>query len=129
MENHHELVKKGIDSAHEAEKNTSGSLGKRSGIKYQVYTRLERYCEEYEGTLFISNSLKRAIDDIFKNPLTETAKDTLNRQLKAGVTDEQIANIVMSLCDENKLVISGNETKIGRIPQIICSLGIKQGTE
>jgi len=126
VENHHELVKKGIASALEAEKNTSGSLGKRSGIKYQVYTRLERYCKEYEGSLFISDTLKRAVDDIFKNPLTESARDTLSRQLKAGVTDEQIANIVMSLSDENKLVISGNETKVGRMPQIICSLGIKQ---
>ena len=125
MENHHDLVNKGIEAAHEAEKNTGGSLGRRSGIKYQVYTRLERYCNENEGTLFISDALKKAIDEIFKNTLTERAKDTLSRQLKAGVNDGQLADIVQSLHDENKLVISGEETQNERITQIVCSLGIK----
>jgi hypothetical protein len=125
MENHHELVNKGIRIAHEAEKTTGGSLGKRSGIKYQVYMRLERHCKEYEGTLLISDSLKKAIDGIFKYTLTESAKDTLSRQLKAGVSDGQLADIVLSLHDEDKLVISGEEQRDERIPQIICSLGIK----
>jgi superfamily II DNA or RNA helicase len=126
MANHHDLVNKGIDIAHEAEKNTGGSLGKRSSIKYQVYMRLERYCKENEGTLLVSDSLKKAIDEVFNFNLTELAKDSLSRQLKAGVSDQQVADIVLSLHDEDKLVISTTERKSDLIPQIICSLGIKE---
>jgi hypothetical protein len=126
LENHHDLVKKGVDVIREEETKSGGSLGKRSGIKYQVYMRLERYCKEYEGTLIISDSLKKAIDDIYKNPLTESAKDTLSRQLKAGAGDEEIADLVISLREEDKLVISSDTAEKERIPQIICSLGLRK---
>ena len=50
--------------------------------------RLDRYCKENEGTLFVTEGLKKAVDDIYKFPLKEFARDTLNRQLKAGLSDE-----------------------------------------
>ena len=126
IEKHHELVDKGIKIAYEAEKNTVGSLGKRSSIKYQVFMRLERYCKENEDTpLLISDTLKKAIDDVFNYNLTEMAKDTISRQLKAGVSDEQVADIVLSLHDEDRLVITREDQKNERMQQIICSLGIK----
>jgi hypothetical protein len=125
LENHHELVKKGIVVAREQEKKMGGVLGKRSSIKYQVYMRLERYCKENEGTLLLTDSLKRAVDDIYKNPLTESAKDTLSRQLKVGANDNQIADIVVSLREEGKLVISDDEAEQNKIPHIICSMGMK----
>jgi len=88
--------------------------------------RLERYCKENEDTpLLISDTLKKAIDDVFNYNLTEMAKDTISRQLKAGVSDEQVADIVLSLHDEDRLVISSEDQNNERIPQIICSLGIK----
>jgi hypothetical protein len=88
--------------------------------------RLERYCKENEKTpLLISDTLKKAIDDVFSSNLTEMAKDTLSRQMKAGVSDAQVADIVVSLYDENKLVISSDDNRLDHIPQIICSLGIK----
>jgi hypothetical protein len=77
---HHELVKSGIDFIREEEKNTGGSLGKKTGVKYRVYMRLDRYCKEYENTLFVNEQLKKAVDDIYKYPLKEFARETLNRQ-------------------------------------------------
>jgi hypothetical protein len=126
LKNHHDLVKCGVDVIREEESKSGGSLGKRSSLKYQVYMRLERYCKEYEGTLLISDSLKKAIDDIFKKPLTESAKDTLSRQLKAGAGDAEIADLLISLREEDKLVISSDVAESKRIPQIICSLGLKK---
>jgi hypothetical protein len=126
LPNHHELVKKGIVVAREQEKNMGGVLGKRSSIKYQVYMRLERYCKENEGSLLLTDSLKRAVDDIYKNPLTESAKDTLSRQLKAGANDMQIADMVVSLREDGKLVIIGDEAVRNTIPHIICSMGMRQ---
>jgi superfamily II DNA or RNA helicase len=126
LPNHHDLVRKGIIVAREEEKKLGGALGKRSSIKYQVYMRLERYCKENEGTLLLSDSLKKAVDDIYKNPLTESAKDTLSRQLKAGANDPQIAGLVVTLREEGKLVISGIDIEKDLTPQIICSLGLRK---
>jgi superfamily II DNA or RNA helicase len=125
MAEHHELVKKGVDLIREEEKNTGGSLGKKTGVKYKVYMRLDRYCKEYEGTLFVNEQLKKAVDDIYKFPLKEYARETLNRQLKAGISDDQLAGLVVSLREEDKLVIITEEEQPGREPQIICSLGLK----
>jgi len=122
---HHELVKKGIDFLKEDEKNTGGSLGKKTGAKYRVYMRLDRYVKEYENTLFVNEALKKAIDDIYKYPFKEFARETLNRNLKAGISDEDLAALVVSLREEDKLCIVNQDEMPDREPQIICSLGLK----
>jgi hypothetical protein len=124
LEKHHELVKIGIDFIRDEEKNTGGSLGKKTGVKYRVYMRLDRYCAAYEGTLFVNEQLKKAVDDIYKYPLKEFARETLNRQLKAGISDEQLANLVISLREDDKLVIVNEDEQPNKEPQIICSLGL-----
>lgn len=125
LENHHYLVKTGIDFIREEEKNTGGALGKKTGVKYRVYMRLDRYCKEYENTLFVNEQLKKAVDDIYKYPLREFARETLNRQLKAGISDNQLAALVISLREEDKLAIVNEDEQPNREPQIICSLGLK----
>lgn len=125
LEKHHELVKKSIDFIRADEKNTGGSLGKKTGVKYRVYTRLDRYCKGYEGSLFVNEKLKKAVDDVYKYPLKEFARETLNRQLKAGISDEQLANLVVSLREEDKLAIVNEDEHPNKEPQIICSLGLK----
>ncbi len=124
IENHHELVKKGIIHIKEEEKNTGGSLGKKTGVKYRAYMRLDRYCKEFDGTLFVNDQLKKAIDDIYKYPLKEFARETLNRQLKAGIADDQLAALVVSLREEDKLAIVNEDELPNHEPQIICSLGL-----
>lgn len=124
ISNHHELVKKGIEYIRDDEKNTGGSLGKKTGAKYRVYMRLDRYCKEYENTLFVNDALKKAVDDIYKYPFKEFARETLNRQLKAGISDEDLVNLVVSLREEDKLCIVNLDEIPNREPQIICSLGM-----
>jgi superfamily II DNA or RNA helicase len=124
LEKHHELVKSGIDFIREEEKNTGGSLGKKTGVKYRVYMRLDRYCKEYEGTLFVNEQLKKAVDDIYKYPMKEFARETLSRQLKGGISDDQLANLVISLREEDKLAIVNEDEQPNKEPQIICSMGL-----
>lgn len=124
LPNHHELVTKGIDFIRDEEKNIGGSLGKKAGVKYRTYTRLKNYCDENEGTLFVSDALKRAVDDIYKYPMREFAKDTINRQLKAGISDDELASLVISLREEDKLAIVDEDERPNKEPQIICSLGL-----
>ena len=47
----------------------------------------------------------------------------LRRQLKAGVNDDDLAELVKILRDEGKLV-QDDEEAARREPQIICSLGL-----
>jgi len=122
---HHEIVKTAVDIINKEDVTAGGSLGKKTGVKYRVYMRLDRYFKENEGTLFVTEEMKKAVDDIFKYPLKEFARDALNRQLKAGVSDEGLANLVVSLRDDDKLCITDNEEQINQLPQIICSMGIK----
>jgi len=125
LEKHHELVKSGMDFIREEEKITGGSLGKKTGVKYRVYMRLDRYCKEFENTLFVNDPLKKAVDDIYKYPLKEFARETLNRQLKAGISDDQLASLVISLREEDKLAIVNEDEQSNKEPQILCSLGMK----
>ena len=127
LPNHHEIVKTAVDIICKEEVTAGSSLGKKTGVKYRVYMRLDRYLKENEGTLFVNEEMKKAVDDIFKYPLKEFARDTLNRQLKAGISDEGLENLVVSLRDDDKLCITDNEEQANRLPQIICSMGIKNG--
>ena len=89
--------------------------------------RLDRFCKEYAGSLFLTDAVKRAVDDIYKFPFKEFARDTLSRQLKAGISDEQLATLVASLREDGKLCITNDEDQEIRDPQIICSLGLISG--
>ena len=125
IENHHEIVTQGIGYLCEDEKNTGSSLGKKSGVKYRVYMRLDRFCKEFENTLFVNEQLKKSIDEILNFKLKEFARETLGRQLKAGIADDQLAALVVSLREEDKLCIINEDEQPDREPQIICSLGLK----
>jgi superfamily II DNA or RNA helicase len=125
LENHHELVSKGVEFARQEDSMMGTSLGKKSGAKYRTYMRLDRYCKENDGTLFVTEALKKAVDDILNRPLTEFARETLNRQMKAGISDEQLGNLVVSLRDDDRLVIGDDGEKPVYDPKIICSMGLK----
>ena len=74
--------------------------------------------------MFFDNpELLKAVDDIYRYPLRQTAADTLNRQLRAGVSDEDLAELVVALRGEDRLCLVEEERQ-AQEPQIICSLGL-----
>ncbi|MDR1009850.1 MAG: phospholipase D-like domain-containing protein [Opitutaceae bacterium] len=123
-ENHHALVRKAVAAIGEEIKATGGTLGRKTGVKYRVYVRLERFYNTNKETLFHDDTLKRALDDIFKGTLTEHARDVIGSQLKAGVGDEHLAELVKTLREDNKLILSSDAPDAASGPQLICSLGI-----
>lgn len=128
LPDHHGLVRKALDAVSREEITTGSALGRKSGVKYRVYMRLDRYLKEREGTFFVTEEMKRAVDEIFRFPLKEFARDTLNRQLKTGIADDALANLVVSLRDDDRLCITDVEAHTDRLPQIICSMGLKNET-
>lgn len=121
---HHELVAQGLEMIKDTESSATGTLGKKSSVRYRVFMHLDRYIKANEGTLFVTSELKRAVDDIFKYPLKELARETIGRQLKTGISDEGLADLVISLRDDDKLCIVEEEEFHHREPQIICSMGL-----
>ncbi len=122
---HHELVKKGVEHIIQQEKMVGGQLGRPSGARYRTYERLKRYYEELKKhePIFAGEEISRAIDDIYKHPLRSSATDILNRQLRAGISDEDLSNLVVSLRNEDRLSVRHEEGE-RQEPRIICSLGL-----
>ena len=123
LEEHHQLVKRGTELIIDEERSIGGGLGRPSGARFRTYERLTRYAEEVKGTLFDTPELRRAIEDIYRYPLRQSATDTLNRQLRSGISDRALAELVIALRDEDRLCIIQEERQT-REPQIICSLGL-----
>lgn len=120
---HHALVGTAVELVFKEEKAIGGQLGRPSGARFRTYERLSQYATEVGGTLFDTRELSAAIDDIYRYPLRPTAADTLNRQLRSGISNEQLAELVVSLRDEGRLVLEQEEMEQEE-PQIICSLGL-----
>ena len=122
-ESHHQLVVEGVRHVVREEKRVGGQLGRPSGARFRTYTRLKQYADAIKGQLFDVEALHKAIDDIYRYPLRPSAVDTLNRQLRSGVDDAQLAEIVMSLREEDRLSLTSDDAEVQE-PQIICSLGL-----
>jgi superfamily II DNA or RNA helicase len=120
---HHELVKKAVEMVQTQERVTGGQLGRPSGARFRTYEKLKRFIDQNQGTLWITQELIKAVDEIYRFPLRETARDVLNRQLRSGISYHQLAELVVGLRAEDRLCIVEEETE-RRDPQIICSLGL-----
>ena len=104
---------------------TGGQLGKPSSARRRVYERLKDYAARVKDSLFDIKPLHLAIDEIYEAPLTEAARDLLNRELRSGVSDEKLVALILSLHEEDRLCIPKDDVE-AREPKIICSLGIRK---
>ncbi len=124
-EQHHEIVAKGVQLIVNNEKSVGGQLGRPSGARFRTYERLKAYAQDIKGSLFDTDELRRAIEDIYKYPLLRSATDTLNRQLKSGISNQGLAELVISLRQDARLCNIAEDTQTTE-PQVICSLGLRK---
>ena len=123
LEKHHELVTAGVRHMVQEEKSIGGGLGRPSGARFRTYERLIAYQQEVKGTLFDTQDLAKAIDDIYRYPLQQYAADALNAQLRLGINAHSLADLVITLRGQDRLSLIQEETETQE-PQIICSLGL-----
>ena len=123
QKNHHELVQKGVQLIVDEDRSVGGQLGRPSGARFRTYERLKTYIEGIKGELFDTSALRKAVEQIYRYPLRQAATDTLNRQLRSGVSNESLAELVVTLYEEHRLCIVHEEDE-AREPHIICSLGL-----
>lgn len=119
--NHHELVEQVVAQVKKGHVDIGGQLGGAQNIRRRVYDRLQS-CKTP------SDTLKRAIEQIFRYPLKETARDRLRRQLRANIGNDDLATLVEILHDAGDLcaVPRAGEPVV---PHVICSMGLVKGTE
>ena len=123
-DNHHGLVARGAQLIAAEEKTIGGGLGRPSGARFRTYERLKRHATQVKGTLFDTKELARVVEAIYRFPLRGVAADTLNRQLRAGIDDETLAQLAVSLHQEDRLCVVQDDSEVAQEPQIICSLGL-----
>lgn len=121
--NHHELVKKAVELIIQEEKTVGGQLGRPSGARFKTYERLKQYIEQVKGMLFGTPDLAKAIEEIYRYPLRPLAVDTLNRQLRSGLSDQALAELVITLRQDGRLCNIQQEEQTQE-PRIICSMGL-----
>lgn len=120
---HHDWVAVGLHLAVSQDKAVGGGLGRPSSPRRRAYERLKPYATEQIKTLFRDDELERALDDMYQRPLLETAADMLNRLMRSGVNDEELAEAVKSLREEGRLTYTEDDTTL-REPRVVCSMGL-----
>jgi superfamily II DNA or RNA helicase len=123
LANHHALVQQAVAGIQREHATTGGQLGKPASARRRTYERLKDYAAKVRDTLFDIQPLHQAIDALYAAPLTEAARDLLSRELRAGISDEKLADLVLALHEEDRLCIPLDAAE-AREPRIICSLGI-----
>jgi superfamily II DNA or RNA helicase len=121
---HHTLVQQAVTGIQKEHVSTGGQLGKPASARRRVYERLKDYAAQVKDSLFDIKPLHQAIDAIYETPLTEAARDLLNREMKSGIDAEKLVELVLSLHEEDRLCVPQDDAE-AREPKIICSLGIR----
>ena len=128
-EHHHTLTSAGLAHIVEEEKSFGGALGRPSGARFKAFERLKRFREGLgdKRDLFITDEYVRRIDrvmeEIYHYPLYQSATDSLNRQIKAGIGDHSLLDLIFSLREDGRLCVIDDQDQ-QKEPKLICSMGL-----
>ncbi len=120
---HHNLTEIGVKRIFEDEKRTGGSLGRTTSPRYRVYERMKSFFQKVSGEYL--SRLEKTIDELYQFPLTESSTDLLSAKLKGGISDEELADLLIHLKDDNRLCLTSEDIDFHE-PRIICSMGLKK---
>ena len=129
LEYHHDIVKYAVDQISIDEQTGMGTLGRKNGVRYKAYMKIARYIEEHNENTDDIDKYKRVLDDIYKFPLCERARDILARQIKTEVSDQEFADAAVLLRSEERLCITDDLEFDYKPSQIICSIGMREVEE
>jgi hypothetical protein len=128
-ERHHDLTRLAMSHIVEEEKSFGGALGRPSGARFKAFERLKRHREKLgdQRDLFVTDEhvrrIDRALEEIYRFPLVSSVVDTLNRQLKSGIDDHRLADLILNLREDGRLCVIEEDTQ-SHEPRLICSLGL-----
>ncbi|OKH17070.1 helicase-related protein [[Limnothrix rosea] IAM M-220] len=128
---HHDLVQRASRLITEQTQKVAGTLGSKRGARARVYERLMGYCQELKETTPLLTQgeewekLEQTVELIHTYPLKQNAIAALNREMRAGISNEDLAQKVTYLMEHDALcVVTADGTFEGA--RVICSLGLFQ---
>ncbi|MDR2199565.1 MAG: phospholipase D-like domain-containing protein [Deltaproteobacteria bacterium] len=127
LSNHHELVAKSIKKIMADTHYNIGTLGRKNSVKYRCYKRLQRFCEDNSNMPSYPIALKYALDAIYRYPIKENAIDLITRQFKANISDDALAELIISLYESDRLCYKIDNDSDQKSTNIICSLSLIGG--
>lgn len=128
---HHEIVRAGVEHLMQEERTTHGALGRPSGARFKTYDRLKRWVADQgnERSLFVTDhfvrDVEKAMSDIYEFPLFQSTIDALNRQIKSGISDTKLAEMVIAYREDGRLCMRQDKDDAQSDMRIICSMGLK----
>lgn len=129
LDNHHHLVAEGVRLIQKDSGAVTGTLGRKNSIKHRVYTQLERFYSEHEGTPLASDALKKAMDEIYQYQLKESTSGLLNQHMRTQTSDEDMVRLVLSLYENKNLCNKADNDDAIDLAQIICSMSMIGGQQ
>jgi superfamily II DNA or RNA helicase len=124
QEKHHALTGKAVEYLSEFNDKIGGQLGRKNGVRYRAFTRLDQWLLANKDGLFITEEIKRTHQDIYHFPLKEDAIDAINRELKSGIDDEKLVEMLCIMNEQDKLCIKNEDEQDSKEARIICSMGL-----
>ena len=125
---HHQLAEQSARMTRQAEFQTAtgGQLGKPRRVRRRVYERLRACLEQQrrETPLLTNRELEQALQEVHDYLLYESARDRLNRQMRASITDENLVELTLELWRDERLC-NRRQPISEQEPRILCSLGLR----
>jgi hypothetical protein len=127
---HHDLVARCVEIATEEQTAFGGQLGSLRSVRRKLWDRLHRYrqSEQAKATLFTPQLLAQLdplLDLIWRFRLKRRAQDAIGRQIRLGITDDALLDLVLRrAADDNLCEISETDEAETAEPKLICSLGL-----
>jgi hypothetical protein len=129
-DNHHDLVARCVQIAAEEQTTFSGHFGSLRSVRRKLWDRLSRYRTVLKSnpdllTPQLLAQLEPVFDIIWRHNLKTTARDAISRQIRLGISDSALAEMVVRLAADDRLCeITDQEEAQRQEPKLICSLGL-----
>jgi superfamily II DNA or RNA helicase len=129
-EDHHDLVARCVEIAAEEQTAFGGQLGSLRSVRRKLWDRLDRYRKLQHAspipfTPQVLEKLEPVIDLIWRFPLKRSAQDAISRQMRLGITDEALVDLVLRrAADESLCEVTDTDPAEAAEPRLICSLGL-----
>lgn len=99
-------------------------------MRRKLWKRLTRYrkFQQANPTLFntqVPQQLDSVLDLIWRCPLKSAAQGAISRQMRLGITDEGLLDLVLRRAtDENLCEVTDEDQTSRSEPRLICSMGL-----